>query len=584
MSATVTANTYRPSAAARMFKNCVQAGSPLVEPAPTEPPKLDSRNECAVAPIGQSETDLAKGSDGHQAVTGANPAKAANSPEPQDSPQSAPPVERRTYPAKSETLSVEAPPARSYGPAALSPGLVADKRTERQFVRVPIPFQVRCSGLIFKGVDLSLDGFAFTGKIPDQHHEVEQDLELQILFRGYALTTSISGTFVRYAERQKISSYRITKIGSDELDMLRRLIRAYLSGQLVTLDGFIINADSQTKRKRTDNSAAPKPKTWREHVVLWRYRLSSLVAATIALMLVLILLAGIIERFAIVDAEFATVTAPRLDLRAPRAGRVSGEVVPAGATVQRDQKLFEIIDQELVSEILLARADLETEAKIAGTHSAPTFFSNRGGGVFSSAGNALGRRVAKPNEASLPRFNGNLKHARMRLAALELLEAETRFHAPCNCTVWWARRFEDWVEPGDTVMTLMERDANKLAIEALVPVHLVARLSVNDRVLVTMPNRKLIEAQIVSIRSDNQVQPTVGFPKALRDDKHFANVRLRSTEPLSADIVGMPLNVRFSSLNTITDLIAFGREGLRTAWSSFARAVWHAPGTLDIKR
>jgi hypothetical protein len=197
------------------------------------------------------------------------------------------------------------------------PDLAPERRSERQFVRVNLPLEVEHHGTTYRGFDISLSGFSVVGH-PAIDDGVVDDFVLRLLFRGYALTVNVRATSVRLVAEHDLSGFRIVAIEDDQLEVLRKILRAYLGGQLVTLEGLLVAADSQTARRsdsdaKTRFSAAAGSARWRRGG--WYLGIAGMTCA-----LMLVLAASLFERLAVVEASFAAVTAPKLEIRAPTDG------------------------------------------------------------------------------------------------------------------------------------------------------------------------------------------------------------------------------------------------------------------------
>jgi hypothetical protein len=432
-----------------------------------------------------------------------------------------------------DPTTVPAPPATSAEPGREvekrawvrgEPGLAPELRNERQFVRVRLPMEIEHRGTTYRGFDISLGGFSVVGN-PAIEDDAVEDFIIRLLFRGYALTVKVRASAVRQVQPDNLSGFRIVEIEEDQLEVLRKILRAYLAGQLVTLEGLVVAADAQTAR----NGRAAAAQARLSARALWRQRTwyGAIALGTFALLMVLA--TSLFERFAVVEAAFAAVTAPKLEVRAPADGEVGAHRLRPGDVVRRDQLLAEIRDRDLEIELELARARLAEGQRL------------------------LGRSPSNPERASEAEATIGLERA--RLAALEHRVAGNRLHASCACTVFWAAPPGDWVRKGDRLFTLVRTRSSDLLVEALVPLRAVAAIRQHDTGFIELPHSgQLIEARVALIALDSERQPRAGFPRWAQEDQSLASVLLRPSRNLPSDMIGVPVHVIFSRAPEVTQL------------------------------
>lgn len=438
----------------------------------------------------------------------------------------------------------------------LAPGVMPEKRAERQYVRVQLPMEVVFDGRHYPGRDISLDGFAFEGFIDTHQDKAEAEFELRILFRGYTLTITAIAALVRFDEINGISSYRMVRIGDEQFDILRRLIRAYLSGQLVTFEGFILANDMQTKRKRQPQMHGTLPKSWPDRWLGIRRLAVSASAVGLALSMVVLLAFAIAERMFVTTAEYAAITAPRIELRASRPGRIANHSLHVGDQLARDDAVVAIVDRELDSEIEYARDLLARLPMSSGTERLPM----RAPGRFSRPpqGAAL---IDQSNSLPQVGFGVDARLERTRLALLEWYAAENRFHSPCDCRIETIGRPGDWVARGDTVVSLVDLAPSQTRIEASVSLQAAMELVPGMSALAILPamddaengdESQWIWLEVEEIVAGKRSLDRVGWPEIKEPGR--ALVRLIAKESLPAQAIGRPLEVRFSKLESMTEI------------------------------
>jgi hypothetical protein len=197
------------------------------------------------------------------------------------------------------------------------PGLAPELRNERQFVRVKLPMEVEHRGITYRGFDISLGGFSLVGHPPIADDAVE-DFVVRLLFRGYALTVKVRASPVRQVQSDNLTGFRIVAIEDDQLEVLRKILRAYLGGQLVTLEGLLVAADLQTARTARTTAG----QTRLSGHALWRQRAwyGAIALATFGLLLVLA--ASLFER--VRGGGGGVRRRHRAEARGPGAGRRRG--------------------------------------------------------------------------------------------------------------------------------------------------------------------------------------------------------------------------------------------------------------------
>ena len=425
------------------------------------------------------------------------------------------------------------------------PGLAPELRNERQFVRVKLPMEIEHRGITYRGFDISLGGFSLVGHPPIADDAVE-DFVVRLLFRGYALTVKVRASPVRQVQSDNLTGFRIVAIEDDQLEVLRKILRAYLGGQLVTLEGLLVAADLQTAR--TARAAA---QTRLSGQALWRQRAwyGAIALATFALLMVLA--TSLFERLAVVEAAFAAVTAPRLEIRAPADGEVGGHKLRSGDRVARDQLLVEVRDRDLALELELVRARLGGGQRLLeSSRSRP----NRQFGAPPWP-TPLQSTPADPEPARELEATVALEQA--RVVALEHRLASNRLYAPCACTVFWAAPAGDWVGKGDRLFTLVRAGPSDLLVEALVPLRAVAGIGQHYTGFIELPHSgELIEARVALIALDSERQPRAGFPRWAQEDRSLASVLLTPSRTLPSDMIGVPVHVVFSRAPSVTQITA----------------------------
>ena len=433
--------------------------------------------------------------------------------------------------------------------------LEPERRSERQFVRVPLPFELDIEGSTVNGVDLSLDGLAVAEPVAVDQADEPIDCRLRLLFKGCELTFQLQVKPVDLGLRGRVNKFQITWMEEAQREVLRKTIRAFLAGQLMTFEGLLLPADAQTERQRREHQEAlERQENSNEPKSVWqRYARYGMLGAGATLLFVF-LFASIFQRVAVVESHFAALTAPRIEIRAPASGRLAAHGLSSGMLVERDRHLTSIIDADLSSELEIARAEqslLEGRLALASSGQQPSTV-----GLASPRG---GVRLALPESVANASIPGQVGQAaghlteevelgRIRVAALEQRSAANELHSPCGCEIVWAVSDGEWVEKGERVFSLIRADSNALSVEALVHMSDIQEIRPHDEVYIELPHTgELIAGRVLAIRLDPDRGPRAGFPPWVAQDQSLASVEIVPSQAIPTSQLGVPLRVLFTS-------------------------------------
>jgi hypothetical protein len=323
---------------------------------------------------------------------------------------------------------------------------------------------------------------------------------------------------------------RITKLHENARESMRRVIRYYQSGRLPTPDE-ILAAESE----ETPISDAPAP----ESVAPRRRRqvLALVVSGAVLAGVIAAASVSIYNRVFVIRSEFATITAPKLDVLAAATGRLIVDAPAAGQSVVRDQLLYTIQSPELDSELALLDAQIEA---IKGVPAADVVKESNNSSVkFLSAGDTSEGVSARSNEAQLQLIIGQRK-------ALELRREELSDFSACDCTVAWTAENGSWIKKGEPVAVLARTSNEAMRIEALVKLKNIDGLTPGATAYFRDPkSRKLEEAVVERVSLDPERQPRYGFPDWMRQDPTLGSVTLALNSPVSPEWIGLPIEVMF---------------------------------------
>lgn len=427
-----------------------------------------------------------------------------------------------------------------------------ERRDERRHVRVAMPFHVRLGdGHVVKGHDLSLGGFSAETSM---HFERDREIPVALMLAASGIEFALPAMARPRREmgegRRQCIAFEFTRMEPRQRDILRRVIRAQMSGRHVSLDGLVDPQDSQTPRKRQGSVATPATKPKRR-VPMFRY-LALLVAAGV---LTAAVAATVYRNVFLIEPSFAAVTAPRTDILAPGAGQLKDLDLKAGDRVERDQPLIDVNNAELQNDLLLSQASFDyNERLIENLQQSLDNVGNSKVSVATSSnpsGGELGYETLSPAIARtrVEQFETARDYESSRIDAYKARVAANTIYSPCDCEVAWALSAAGgtYVNEGDRVMTLVSTHDNDVMVEALVHMDDIGDIENHQQAYIALPNAsEPIPARVRSVALDVERQPRAGFPDWVRQQQNVASVLLVPEAPLPASAVGTPVDVRFT--------------------------------------
>jgi hypothetical protein len=427
-----------------------------------------------------------------------------------------------------------------------------ERRDERHHVRVEMPFNVRLDDdRVVKGHDLSMGGFSAETSM---HLERNREIPVALMLTASGVELALSAMARPLREigesRPQRIAFEFTRMDIRQRDILRRVIRAQMSGRHVSLDGLVDQHDAQTPRKRRTNVATPANKPKRR-VPMFRY-LALLVAAGV---LAAAVAATIYRNVFLIEPSFAAVTAPRTDILAPGAGQLKDLDLKAGDKVTRDQPLIDVNNAELQNDLLLSQASFDYNKRLI--DNLQKSLDNLGNGKVSVATSSnpsegeLGYETLSPEIAKtrVEQFETARDYESSRIDAYKSRVSANTIYSPCECEVAWALSAAGgtYVNEGDRVMTLVSTSNNDVMVEALVHMDDIGDIENHQQAYIALPNAsEPIPARVRSVALDVERQPRAGFPDWVRQQQNVASVLLVPEEPLPASAVGTPVDVRFT--------------------------------------
>lgn len=368
-------------------------------------------------------------------------------------------------------------------------------------------------------------------------------------------------------EAGHIAGFEFTDISPGHQELLRRIIRASLSGREMDLEGMIGGEDPQTPRKR--GGAGQSQPAQRPPKPLGRY-----VALFMAIgVLGLVAAATAYRNFMLIQPNFAAVTAPRIDIRAPGPGILQAHDLQAGDRVERDAKLTSVKNVDLESDLILAQAAQSYNSQLIENLQENL---EAGSGQISLANSA---RPANGESVSFETVSPEIARARIdqfetardfqssRITALEARQSQNEVYSPCHCLVAWALSSSDgtYINESERIMTLIRTGENDIMVEALVHMDDIDRIGPDQQAYISLPNTAgPISARVRSVALDIERQPRAGFPSWVRQQQNVASVLLVPEEPLPADAVGTPVDVRFTDTPLVGSAAEWVWQGARS--------------------
>jgi hypothetical protein len=453
------------------------------------------------------------------------------------------------------------------------PLIIHENREERQHIRIEMSIVLVQGQRVFRGKDVSLGGFSVCDA-EDGTLLLDGAAELRLVFDTYQLVLPLHARRAWRNEARRITGFAITDMKPKQRELLRRVVRAHLSGQRLEVEQAMAAEDGQTPRRR-DEATDGKSR----HNAIGRAVGFTTYAVGVAVLAILVGLSAY-ERFLTIESEFAAVTAPEVVLRAPTAGETIQHSIQPGDRVLIDQIMVEIRDKHLDSEIALAEATLnynrrlaDNLARLLGGEAPASRVASAGPApslplspvparlrsiplpppvpatrtsVTPASAVALDDADLRDVQARLEAFRTSEDFEHARIAALRLKAMSGQVVAPCDCMVGWALPGGTWVQQGDPLVKLVATEPKSLMVEAVVHVNTIGRISPNQRAMVTFPNTsRPVEARVHAINLDRERQPRSGFPEWVSHDETVATVLLVPNAPLSADQIGVPVQVKF---------------------------------------
>lgn len=416
-------------------------------------------------------------------------------------------------------------------------GVRTIQRNSRLSQPVHLPFFAILGSQSFEGRDLTLDEFEVYGD-PQRLSTAERhaldpgsisDVKLRIELFGFVCEIDAEVEVVSQSGEGPEATIRFAfrEMSRQGREALRRIARSYHAGYVASPSDLLENHDPQTLTGTAGAAAggANQPRRWR-----------SLLGLGLSMGVILgtfgFIGAAAYERFFLITARFATVTAPEVEMISAEMGQVRTTIQSVGQQVGRDTPLYTVNSAELRAE------EAALGSRIAFLNDMIASMAAGATPASLSAGTG-GEMLASPEDArrALGLAEGELRALQLRLSAME-------GYSPCDCVVSWFQEDGAWVVPGDTVAVLARTAETTLRVEALVHVADMDGMFVGQSAVVTdVSTGEGIEAVVERITLDPRQQPRVGFPDWLRREPTLASVIVSVDRPLDPAQIGQPFEV-----------------------------------------
>lgn len=184
----------------------------------------------------------------------------------------------------------------------------------RQHVRLRIPITVEIDGQRYSVDDWSIGGFGVLAALPRRQPGERFAVRLILPFEDFELSLDLEAELVYRLEDQSRFGCRFVRLSAGQLALFRRVVEAYLAGEIIGADELIAVTIGEKRRQLfSEPELAARPKKARRIMGSALVGLAAVVLAAIAYL-------GFRERWLIVRAEGAVVEAPVVRVPAPASG------------------------------------------------------------------------------------------------------------------------------------------------------------------------------------------------------------------------------------------------------------------------
>ena len=237
-----------------------------------------------------------------------------------------------------------------------------EAETQRQHTRYRIPMRCELRGSTFDVYDWSIGGLALKDPPPDLKVGRKEAVKLSFPFSDYALALPLDAEVRHVDHANKRAGLKFVNMTRRQVDVLRFMIDAYLSGEVVEAGDIIEVSARRNEAKVRPIPAAAAPTTVRGRAARTFGRVVRFGAAGVAgIALAAFIGAGLYERLFVVPAQSAIVTTDLVTVPAPAGGSVA--FLAQGTTVKRGEPVAAVETLDGKSSILASPCDCEVQVR-----------------------------------------------------------------------------------------------------------------------------------------------------------------------------------------------------------------------------
>jgi mannuronan synthase len=239
-----------------------------------------------------------------------------------------------------------------------------EAEVQRQHTRYRIPLRCELGGTTFEVNDWSIGGLSLKDPPADLRIGHKEALKLSFPFSDYAIGISVDAE-PRYIDgANKRAGLKFVNVTRRQADVLRFMIDAYLSGEVVEAKDLIEVSARRNEARARAVPEAEAPATVRGRVSRGMGRAVRFGAAGLGgLVLLGFIGTGLYERLFVVPAQSAIVTTDLLTVPAPLGGSVA--FLAQTGSVKRGEPVAAVESLDGKSSILASPCDCDVQVRFA---------------------------------------------------------------------------------------------------------------------------------------------------------------------------------------------------------------------------
>ena len=253
------------------------------------------------------------------------------------------------------------------GPPEAGSNVMHEADSRRRHVRLSMPLQVTIDGKVYDVVDWSLSGMqvANVESMPGVGSRFIADMAVPFSDFNFALKVACEIVWIDI-DKMRIGC-RFIDLRKNQINLLRYLVDAFVSGRIATVDGLLHTANGAAESRRGSKSPGLDgqeetrlQRTWRNAKRGMLYGLFLAAGLAIAAMAV----TSIYNRLFAVTTDLGWVDAPIVPVRATGEGSVEGAPPGPNTGIKRGAPLLRIESSSLQGELRLAVAALAKDEEL----------------------------------------------------------------------------------------------------------------------------------------------------------------------------------------------------------------------------